>query len=130
MNDRSSATRTVSPSTSSSLIDSDHVQGTGVFDPRGKDIGTVKRLVIDKLSGRVVYAVAQFGGFLGLGGKEYTIPWDKLNYVPRLGGFQTDITEEQLRGAPAFGQNGNEGYADRNSETTLLEYYGSRQYWD
>lgn len=130
MNDRSTTTRTVSPSTDSSLVDSDHVQGTNVFDPSDRDIGTIKRLIIDKLSGRVIYAVAQFGGFLGLGGKEYTIPWDKLNYVPRLGGFQTNITEEQLRGAPPFGQNSTGDYADRDSEATLLKYYGSRNYWD
>lgn len=54
--------------TDSSLIDSHRVEGTKVFDLSGKDIGTIKRLVIDKVSGRVVYAVATFGGFLGLGG--------------------------------------------------------------
>ena len=38
-----------------------------------------------------------FGGFLGIGSHEHTIPWDKLDYDTRLGGYRTDITEEQLR---------------------------------
>jgi hypothetical protein len=42
------------------------------------------------------------GGFLGIGEEEHTIPWSKLTYDTNLGGYRTDITEEQLRGAPSF----------------------------
>jgi hypothetical protein len=48
------------------LIESDHIEGTTVHDVNGKPIGSIKRLVIEKVSGRVVYAVTSFGGFLGL----------------------------------------------------------------
>jgi len=48
------------------LIESDHVEGTEVYDASGKRIGTIKRLVIEKVSGHVVYAVTALGGFLGL----------------------------------------------------------------
>jgi hypothetical protein len=34
----------------------------------------IKRLMIEKLSGRVAYAVMSFGGFLGMGSEEHTIP--------------------------------------------------------
>jgi hypothetical protein len=30
------------------------------------------------------------------------MPWSKLTYDTSLGGYRTDITEDQLRGAPAF----------------------------
>lgn len=130
MNNNSSAIDNTRTTTSSSLIDSDHVQGTNVFDPSGKHIGSIKRLVIDKPSGQVVYTVAQFGGFLGLGGNEYTIPWRRLTYDMNLAGFRTDITEEQLRGAPAFGRNEEADYADRDRERALNDYYGSSNYWE
>ena len=84
------------------LIESDRVEGTTVYDPQGNDIGSIKRLMIEKLSGRVAYAVMSFGGFLGMGSEEHTIPWSKLTYDTNLGGYRTDITEDQLRGAPAF----------------------------
>jgi hypothetical protein len=57
------------------LIESDRVEGTTVYDPRGNEIGSIKRLMIDKLSGRVAYAVMAFGGFLGMGAEEHAVPW-------------------------------------------------------
>ena len=43
------------------------MEGTRVYDPQGKPVGTIRHLVIEKVSGRVVYAVMTFGGFLGMG---------------------------------------------------------------
>ena len=83
------------------LIESDRVEGTTVYDPGGNNIGSIKRLMIEKVSGRVAYAVMSFGGFLGLGAEEHAVPWKKLTYDTSLGGYRTDITEQQLRGAPA-----------------------------
>jgi len=56
------------------LIESDRVEGTTVYDRSGNDIGSVKRLMIDKMSGRVAYAVIAFNTFFGFGGDEYTLP--------------------------------------------------------
>jgi hypothetical protein len=39
------------------LIESDRVEGTSVYDPDGNSIGSIKRLMIEKISGRVSYAV-------------------------------------------------------------------------
>jgi PRC-barrel domain len=36
--------------------------------------------MIEKISGRVSYAVMTFGGFLGLGEEEHAIPWHALTY--------------------------------------------------
>jgi hypothetical protein len=113
----------------SSLIDSKRVEGTDVFDPSGKHIGSIKRLVLDKLTGRVVYTVASFGGFLGIGGDEYTIPWNKLNYDLSLGGYMTDITEAQLRNSPDFGLNNDDDWFNRDDERLLNDYYESPYYW-
>ena len=84
------------------LIESDHIEGTAVYDANGKQIGTIKRLVIEKVSGHVVYAVTSFGGFLGLGSETHTIPWEQLHYGTALHGYKTSIMEEQLRKAPDF----------------------------
>jgi sporulation protein YlmC with PRC-barrel domain len=117
-------------STDSSLIDSQRVEGTEVYDPAGKHIGSIRRLVLDKLSGRVVYTVASFGGFLGMGGDEYTIPWNRLNYDTDLRGFVTEITEAELRGSPDFGRNNDDDdWYDRESERELNDYYDSPYYW-
>jgi sporulation protein YlmC with PRC-barrel domain len=104
------------------LIESDHVEGTTVYDADGNQIGTIKRLVIEKVSGHVVYAVTSFGGFLGFGSETHTIPWEQLHYDGTLGGYKTNITEEQLRKAPEFSR-GNESSLSGIEREELRKYY-------
>jgi PRC-barrel domain len=105
------------------LIESHRVEGTRVFDPQGKPIGTIRHLIIEKVSGRVVYAVMTFGGFFGIRAHPHTIPWEKLKYDTRLHGYRTDITAEQLRGAPvSYGDE--EIWPDQRREKEV------RDYWD
>src|SRR4051794_38149380 len=107
------------------LIESDRVEGTSVYDPQGKSIGSIKRLMIEKLSGKVAYAVMLFGGFLGMGSEEHTVPWNKLTYDTSLGGYRTDITEQQLKGAPTFYRDRDYDWTDRKRESELHDYYGA-----
>ena len=65
-------------------------------------MGSIERVMIEKRSGQVAYAVLSFGGFLGIGSDYYPIPWDALKYDTSLGGYRTNITEEQLKGAPKY----------------------------
>ena len=112
------------------LIESDRVEGTNVYDPTGKNIGEIKRLMIEKISGKVSYAVMSFGGFLGIGEEEHTIPWNKLEYDTSLGGYRTDITEERLKGAPSFYRDQEYDWSDRARERELHDYWGSPYYWE
>ena len=111
-------------------IESDRVEGTTVYDPRGNNIGSIKRLMIEKISGRVAYAVMSFGGFLGMGEEYYAVPWQKLTYDTTLGGYRTDITENQLREAPAFSRDRDYDWSDRDRERELHDYWRSPYYWD
>src|SRR5947208_17185995 len=112
------------------LIESDRVEGTTVYDPQGNNIGSIKRLMIEKISGRVAYAVMSFGGFLGMGTEEHSVPWNKLTYDTNLGGYRTDITEQQLRGAPAFSREQSYDWADRNGERARHDQYGAFYEWE
>ena len=62
------------------LIGSDKVQGTPVYRSNGERVGTIDRVMIDKLSGKVAYAVMSFGGFMGIGEDYYPLPWSLLTY--------------------------------------------------
>jgi hypothetical protein len=97
-----------------------------VFDPKGKKIGEIDHLMIDKLSGRVAYAVMSFGGFIGLGHSHYPIPWGALKYNVQLNGYVTGITESQLKDAPAFSD---DSWSDRNWETQTYNHYKVSPYW-
>jgi sporulation protein YlmC with PRC-barrel domain len=111
------------------LIESDRVEGTTVYDRSGNNIGSVRRLMIDKMTGRVAYAVIAFDTFLGLGGQEYTLPWSKLNYDTKLDGFRTDITEQQLGGSPTFYRERDYAWTDRARERELHDYWNAPFYW-
>jgi hypothetical protein len=107
------------------VIESDRVEGTAVFDLQGHRIGTIKRLLIEKVSGRVVYVDVTFGGFLGLGVHHHTIPWEKLTYDTGLQGYRTEVTEEQLRDAPAF-DGDDKVWPDKKREQELWDYWRDR----
>jgi hypothetical protein len=78
------------------LIASDRVEGTPVRRTNGQKIGTIERVMIDKLNGNVAYAVLTFGGFLGMGRKHMPIPWSRLHYDPKLGAYQIDLSDRDL----------------------------------
>jgi hypothetical protein len=102
------------------LIASDRVEGTAVCRPdTGGTIGTIQRLMIDKLTGQVAYAVMTFGGFLGFGERHFPIPWSALRYDPRWGAYVTDITPEQLKGAPSHDAAESFDWGDRHNEERL-----------
>src|SRR5258705_4452426 len=84
------------------LIGSDRVEGTNVYRSDGKKIGEIERVMLDKFSGQIAYAVMSFGGFLGIGEDHYPIPWERLTYNEELGGFQVNINHEQLQKAPHY----------------------------
>ena len=84
------------------LISAEKVIGTSVYNAKGDDLGTIHDLMIDKREGSVAYAVMSFGGFLGIGEKYHPLPWDVLTYDESKGGYNIDLTEEQLRSAPSY----------------------------
>jgi hypothetical protein len=106
------------------LIGSDKVDGTAVYGAGANKIGSIERVMIDKVSGRVSYAVLGFGGFLGLGNDHYPLPWQSLKYDTRLGGYVTGVTEKQLKSAPRYGKDSDWNWGDATRTRALDDYYG------
>lgn len=109
---------------SDALIGSDKVEGTAVYGADGNKVGTIERLMIDKTSGKVSYAVLSFGGFLGIGGDHYPLPWQSLKYDTNLGGYVTGITESRLQGAPKYRDEASWNWNDPAAGRSVNDYYG------
>jgi len=107
-----------------SLIASDKVEGTAVYGADRQKIGRIENVMIDKLSGKVAYAVMSFGGFLGIGEDYYPLPWPVLTYNPTLGGYEVNITEQQLKNAPKYARHDNWDWSDRSRMERVSHYYG------
>ena len=111
------------------LIPSDRIEGTSVRRPNGERIGTIKRLMIDKVSGQVAYAVLNFGGFLGMGQKHYPIAWNRLKYDPLVEAYQLDLSEAELHQASSSGEDADFDWGDRTDPIVVPSYHHKPTYW-
>jgi hypothetical protein len=111
------------------LIASDKVEGTEVYRSNGDHIGEIERVMIEKRSGKVAYAVMSFGGFMGMGEDYYPLPWSVLTYNERLGGYEVNISDTQLKGAPKFSRDEDWDWSDRERGRRIYDYYGATPYW-
>jgi hypothetical protein len=111
------------------LIGSDKVEGTTVYGRDGNSVGEIQRVMIDKLSGKVAYAVMSFGGFMGIGEDYYPVPWSTLTYDTSLGGYRTNITREQLDRAPRYSDSTSWNW-NRENDRKVYDYYRSPPYWN
>jgi sporulation protein YlmC with PRC-barrel domain len=107
-----------------SLIASDKIEGTSVYNRQGESLGSVYNVMIDKQSGQVAYAVLQFGGFLGIGSDYFPLPWKKLHYDTRMGGYVVDIDKDRLEQAPRYSAERSPDWADPAYGRSIDRHYG------
>ena len=112
-----------------SLISAGKVQGTNVYNTQGKSLGEVYDVMIDKMTGKIAYAVMSFGGFLGIGNRFHPLPWNSLKYDTRQGGYVVGLTKSQLEGAPTYASSETPAWGDRAYEQEIHDYYKVRPYW-
>ena len=118
------AAQDVSKRETFNLIGSDKVEGTAVYRTNGEKVGSIERVMIDKISGKVAYAVMSFGGFLGIGEDYYPLPWSPLKYNTHLDGYEVNVSEQQLRGAPKYGKYDNWDWSNTERNRKVYDYYG------
>ena len=82
------------------LVPSDRVEHVSVYGRDGIKLGSIERLMLDKASGTVAYAVIKTGGLLG-SHHHCPIRWDALRFDPARQAYQTDVTPEDLRAGPS-----------------------------
>ena len=82
------------------LVPSDRVEHVSVYCRDGTKLGSIERLMLDKASGTVAYAVIKTGGLLG-SHHHCPIRWDALRFDPARQAYQTEVTVEDLRAGPS-----------------------------
>jgi sporulation protein YlmC with PRC-barrel domain len=113
--------------TSGSLIAAEKVNGTDVYNTAGDKLGSVDDIMIDKTSGKVIYAVMSFGGFLGMGEKQHPLPWSSLRYDSQKDAYVVDLDKKRLEGAPTIDDEDFRWTSDYGR--TVDKYYGAPTYW-
>jgi hypothetical protein len=90
-------------------------------------VGAIARVMIDKRNGKVAYAVMSFGGFMGIGEEYYPLPWSLLTYNPRLEGYEVNVSDQQLQGAPKYSTHETWDWNRRGQ--AVDDYYHVPPYW-
>jgi hypothetical protein len=122
--------RAVATDETNTLISSDKVEGTAVYNREGEKLGSIHSLMIDKTSGKVAYAIMSFGGFLGMGDRYHPLPWSVLDYETSQGGYVVDLDRSKLEGAPTYSSSETPNWSDRRWGQQVHDYYGTRSYWE
>ena len=74
------------------------LEGITVYSATGEKAGTLEDVMIDKVSGKIAYAVLAFGGFLGLGERHHPLPWTILQYDSSKGGYVVEPRQRDSEG--------------------------------
>lgn len=114
--------------TSGTLIAADKVEGTDVYNLQGEKLGTVDDIMLDKVTGKAIYAIMSFGGFLGMGEKYHPLPWSTLKYDPGKEGYVVDLDKELLEGAPTYDMAEDFRWTPDYGRR-VDKYYGAPTYW-
>jgi sporulation protein YlmC with PRC-barrel domain len=82
----------------------DRLIGQKVTDRNGNDLGKIDEVVLDMQAGKVHAAVIQFGGFLGMGGKNYAFAMSELQRGQERDQLVVDVDKQKLEKAEGFAQ--------------------------
>jgi hypothetical protein len=77
------------------LVPSDRVEHATVYGRDGMKLGIIERLMIEKLTATVAYAVIKTGGLLG------SHLWGALRYDRNRRGYETELALNDLRTGPS-----------------------------
>ncbi|MBE7196436.1 MAG: PRC-barrel domain-containing protein [Parafilimonas terrae] len=116
--------------TADTLIASDKVEGTAVRRGDGVEIGTIQRLMIDKPSGRIAYAIMRLIPGADQAKHERAIPWGALSYDVAAKAYVIEGTEDTIRSSPVYPQTTSDPTFDPAWEEHVHRYFNSPPYWN
>jgi PRC-barrel domain len=96
------------------MVPSDRVEHVTVYGRDGTKLGTIERLMLDKVSGTVAYAVIKTGGLLG-SHHYHPVLWGALKYDPKRQAYATELTPDELRAGPSELDDDAFDWGDRSS---------------
>lgn len=112
------------------LMGTDTLIGNDVYNRQESDLGEIKEIMLDVHGGRVAYAALSFGGFLGMGGKLFAVPWNAPALDTEYKRFVLDIDKERPISTAGFDKNHWPNMADPPWTRPIHSCYGTKPYPD
>ncbi|QHT66742.1 PRC-barrel domain containing protein [Rhodocytophaga rosea] len=114
----------------SSVLTASSLKGTNIINNQDENLGEIKDIMIDLLSGNVAYVVVSFGGFLGMGNKLFALPWEAFVIDEKKEKVVVNIDKQVLENAPGFDKDAWPKSTDRNFIGQVYSHYGYKPYWE
>jgi sporulation protein YlmC with PRC-barrel domain len=108
------------------LMGANTLVGNDVYNHKDEDLGDIKEIMLDMHTGRVVYAVLSFGGFLSMGEKLFAVPWEALTLDTLNKRFVLNVEKDRLESAPGFENDDWPDMADPSWAQGIHAYYGTK----
>jgi sporulation protein YlmC with PRC-barrel domain len=109
------------------LMGAETLIGNDVYSRDEEDLGDIKEIMLDTVSGDVRYAVLSYGGFLGMGEKLFAVPWEALTLDTEHKRFILDVESSRLESAPGFDKDNWPNMADETWANSVHDYYGTKR---
>ncbi len=112
----------------SQIVNSDNVIGVDVKNLQNENLGEVKALMLDKITGQVAYVVLSDGGILGtgMGDKLFALPWSIFAYDDSDDCFKIPLDKEKLKRSPGFDKDHWPDMANPAWSNSINQYYGTQ----
>jgi sporulation protein YlmC with PRC-barrel domain len=105
------------------------LMGKKVVNAANENLGKLEDIVVDASSGRIIYGVLSFGGFMGMGDKLFAIPWESLDLPADAKQFVLNVGKDRLKDAEGFDKSHWPNFADEQWATKTHTYYDVKPYW-
>lgn len=105
------------------IVRTKDVVGVNVKNLNDQDLGEIKEIVLEKLTGKVRYLVLSFGGFMGMGNKLFAIPWNAIHYDTKKDAFVLNMAKEKLQNAPGFEKDQYPDFEDTAWSNAIQDFY-------
>ena len=115
---------------SNPILSASTLNGDGVRNAQGEDLGKIEDFMLDLSNGRIRYAVLSFGGFLGMGDKLFAVPPESLRVDTENHEVILDVDKERLKNAPGFDKDHWPETPEDEWERGVYEFYGHTPYWE
>jgi hypothetical protein len=90
----------------------------------GQKLGTIERLMLEKTTGQVAYAVVRHSGFLGSDTHHYPVLSNTLKYRPERRAFEADLTLAEMQAGVSELDGDTFDWGDRTPPYSRPNYWG------
>ena len=118
------------PHDANRLLRATQLIGEKVQNLAGEDLGKIEEMMVEPSTGRVVWSILSFGGFLGIGDNFFPVPWSALRVDPAAGQIVLDIGRDVLERAPRVDKESWPKMGDPDFGREVNEHYDRGRHWE